>query len=110
MTIIACGVQVARALEAAKILSVSGISPLLINMSSIKPIDRDLIIKAAKRTGAVVTAEDHSIIGGLGSAVAVVLVQETPVPMEFVGTQDVFGESGEPDELAINRGLSPSYS
>ena len=107
VTIIACGVQVARALEAAKILSVSGISPLLINMSSIKPIDRDLIIKAAKRTGAVVTAEDHSIIGGLGSAVAEVLVRETPVPMEFVGTQDVFGESGEPDELAIKYGLSP---
>lgn len=105
VTIIACGVQVSRALEAASILKNQGISALVINMSTIKPIDKELIIYSAKRTGAIVTTEDHSIIGGLGSAVSEVLAQSIPTPMEFVGTRDVFGESGEPEELAKKYGL-----
>ena len=100
ITIMGCGVTTARALEAAKLLDMDGISARVVNMSTIKPIDSELIIKCAKETNGIVTAEDHNILGGLGSAVAEVLVQHNPVPMEFVGVKDSFGESGEPDELA----------
>lgn len=76
-------------------------------MASIKPIDADAIVKAAAETGAIVTAEEHNIIGGLGSAVAEVVVANNPVPMEFVGVQDTFGgESGTPKELMVKYGLS----
>lgn len=94
VTLIACGMMVAVALDAAEALANDGISAAVIDMSSIKPIDRALIAEWAKKTGAVVTAEEHSIIGGLGSAVAEVLVEEALVPMERVGVEDVFGESG----------------
>lgn len=94
VTLIACGMMVAAALDAAEVLANDGISAAVIDMSSIKPIDRALIAEWAKKTGAVVTAEEHSIIGGLGSAVAEVLVEEALVPMERVGVEDVFGESG----------------
>ena len=94
VTLIACGMMVAVALDAAEALANDGISAAVIDMSSIKPIDRALIVEWAKKTGAVVTAEEHSIIGGLGSAVAEVLVEEALVPMERVGVEDVFGESG----------------
>lgn len=94
VTLIACGMMVAVALDAAEVLANDGISAAVIDMSSIKPIDRALIVEWAKKTGAVVTAEEHSIIGGLGSAVAEVLVEEALVPMERVGVEDVFGESG----------------
>ena len=78
-------------------------------MSSIKPIDENLIIKSAKKTGCVVTAEEHSIIGGLGSAVAEVLVENLPVPMERVGVRDSFGESGTPEELLEKYGITSRH-
>jgi transketolase len=100
VTIVACGVEVSRALEAAESLKDEGISARVVNMSTIKPIDIDLLEKCAIETGAFVTAEDHNVIGGLGGAVAEALAKVRPSPIEFIGTQDVFGESGEPDELA----------
>ena len=100
VTIVACGVEVSRALEAAESLKNEGISARVVNMSTIKPIDIDLLEKCAIETGAFVTAEDHNVIGGLGGAVAEALAKVKPSPIEFIGTQDVFGESGEPDELA----------
>ena len=75
-------------------------------MASIKPIDTDAIVAAAKETGLIITAEEHNIIGGLGSAVAEVVVKEAPVPMEFVGVKDTFGESGTPKELMVKYGLT----
>lgn len=107
VTIIAAGIMVAQALEAAEMLSKEGIDAEVINMSSIKPIDKELIINSAKKTGAVVTAEEHSIIGGLGSAVSEVLIEEYPVPLRRVGIKDVFGQSGSPDELLKEYGLTP---
>jgi transketolase len=100
VTIVACGVEVARALQASEALKKDGISARVVNMSTIKPIDDELLEKCAKETGAIVTAEDHSIIGGLGGAVAESLAKTIPSPIEFVGTNDVFGESGEPEELS----------
>ena len=106
VTIIACGALVGPALEAAKVLSESNVSARVINMASIKPIDSEAIVKAAVETGAIVTAEEHNIIGGLGSAVSEVVVANKPVPMEFVGVQDTFGESGTPKELMAKYGLT----
>jgi transketolase len=105
LSIIGCGVTTARALEAAKHLESEGISARVVNMSTIKPIDEALIIKCATETGRILTVEDHSTIGGLGSAVAEVIVQNTPVPVKILGMKDVFGESGESDELAAKYGL-----
>lgn len=99
VTIIACGWMVDHSLKAAEQLSREGIQARVINLHTIKPIDRDTLIKAAKETGAVVTAEEHTVIGGMGSAVAEVLVQSHPVPMRFVGVQDRFGTSGDPLDL-----------
>ena len=99
VTIIACGLLVSKAFEATEILLGKGIHARLINMHTIKPIDNESIIKAAKETGAIVTAEEHSVIGGLGSTVASVLAENHPTPVEMVGTKDVFGQSGTPDEL-----------
>lgn len=106
LTIIACGALVGPAVEGAKELAQAGISARVINMASIKPIDKDAIVKAAQETGAILTAEEHNILGGLGSAVAEVVVQEAPVPMAFVGVQDSFGESGTPKELMAKYGLT----
>lgn len=106
VTIIACGALVGPAVEAAKQLEDEQISARVINMASIKPIDTDAIIKAAEETGAIVTAEEHNILGGLGSAVSEVVVAHRPVPMEFVGVQDTFGESGTPKELMAKYGLT----
>jgi transketolase len=100
VTIVACGVEVARALQASEALKKDGISARVVNISTIKPIDDELLEKCAKETGAIVTAEDHSIIGGLGGAVAESLAKTIPPPIEFVGTNHVFGESGEPEELS----------
>jgi len=100
LTIIACGTEVARALEAADLLKEDGISARVVNMPTIKPIDTDLIARCARETGAIVTAEDHNIHGGLGGAVAEALAASVPAPVEFVGVKDVFGASGEPEELA----------
>ncbi len=106
-TIIATGLLVPDAIKAAEMLEEEGISVRVINMATIKPIDAEIIIKAAKETGAIVTAEEHNVIGGLGSAVAEVLCENTPVPLKRVGTNDVFGQSGKPSELLELYGLTP---
>lgn len=107
VTIIACGLMVQEALKAQKLLKTEGISARVIDMHTIKPIDRELIIKAAKETGAIVTAEEHNIIGGLGSAVSEVIVATENVPVEFVGVQDTFGHSASPQVLLKTYGLTP---
>ena len=99
VTLIGCGLMVYESLQAAEILAKEGIEARVINMHTIKPIDEGAITKAAFETGAIVTAEEHQIYGGLGSAVAEVLVAHAPVPMEMVAVKDVFGESGKPEEL-----------
>jgi len=106
VTIIACGLMVAKALEAAEELANENIDARVVNMHTIKPIDKDLIIKCAKETGAIVTAEEHSVIGGLGSSVAEVIVENEVVPMGRVGVRDTFGESGKPDDLLVKYGLT----
>lgn len=105
VTLIGTGLMVPETLEAKKILAEQGISARVVNIATIKPIDKDIIIKAAKETGAIVTAEEHNIIGGLGSAVAEVLCENYPVPMQRVGTEDVFGKSGKPYDLLKMYGL-----
>lgn len=99
VTIIATGIMVEESVLASELLKAEGISARVINMATIKPIDKDIIVKAAEETGAIVTAEEHNIYGGLGSAVAEVLVENLPVPMERIGTKDVFGCSGKPAQL-----------
>jgi transketolase len=106
VTIVATGIMVEMALEAKTLLSKEGINARVINIHTIKPIDKDILIKAAKETGAVVTAEEHSIIGGLGSAVSEVLSEECPIPVVKVGIMDTFGESGKPDQLLEKYGLT----
>ena len=107
VTIIATGHLVWESLNAAETLQkVKGISAEVINLHTIKPIDREAIVNSAKKTGAVITAEEHQVAGGMGSAVAEVLAKEYPVKMDFVGIQDSFGESGEPMELMQKYGLT----
>jgi len=106
VTIIATGLMVERALQAAEQLKADGIDAAVINMATIKPIDRDIIIDAAKKTGAIVTAEEHSVIGGLGEAVAGVVAETTPVPVLRVGVEDTFGKSGPALELLEIFGLN----
>lgn len=106
VTVIACGVMVYESLEAAKQLEKEGISVRVVNMHTIKPLDIDAIIKSAKETGAIVTAEEHQIYGGLGGAVAEAVVRNYPVPIEMVAVMDRFGESGQPDELMAEFGLT----
>jgi len=106
VSIIANGLMVPEALEAAKLLQEEGINARVINIHTIKPIDADIIIKAAKETGAIVTAEEHSVIGGLGSAVAEVLAENAPAPLVRVGIQDKFGKSGKPAALLEEYGLT----
>ncbi|MFA4967468.1 MAG: transketolase family protein [Candidatus Margulisiibacteriota bacterium] len=107
ITIFACGLMVAMALDAAEQLKNEGISAKVVNIHTIKPLDKELITNCAKETGAVVTAEEHSIIGGLGGAVAEVLGENCPAPMARIGIKDMFGESGKPDELLVKYGLMP---
>lgn len=109
ITIIACGIMVSKALQAADILKGAGITARVINMSSIKPIDEEVIIKAASDTGAIVTAEEHQVQGGLGSAVAEVVVKYCPVPMAMIGVEDRFGESGKADDLLKAYGLTAAH-
>lgn len=109
VTLAACGVMVGQALEAASALEAEGVSAEVLDIGTIKPIDSDAIIASASKTGVVVTCEEHSVIGGLGSAVAEVLVERAPAPMERIGVQDVFGTSGEPDELMEYFGLSARH-
>lgn len=106
LTIIACGMMVYEAMIAAEELGKNGISARVLNMHTIKPIDRESVIKACEETGAIVTAEEHQIHGGLGGAVSEVVVQNSPVPMEFVAVKDRFGKSGKPSELMEAFGLT----
>ena len=106
VTLVATGIMVSKALEAAELLQAEGISAAVINISTIKPLDAGLISKLAEKTGAVVTCEEHNVIGGLGSAVAEALAERHPVPMVRVGVNDAFGQSGLPDELLAKYGLT----
>ena len=105
VTIVACGLMVQSALEAAERLATDGISAEVIDMHTIKPIDADLIVESAKKTGRVFTCEEHSVIGGLGSAVCDVLAERLPVPVRKLGVNDVFGESGPAVDLLHRYGL-----
>lgn len=104
--VVACGIMVSAALEAAEILAGEGISVLVLDMHTIKPLDEQALVEAARATGAVVTAEEHSILGGLGGAVAEALSEHYPVPVLRVGVRDTFGESGKPQELLEKYGLT----
>ncbi len=106
VTVIATGIMVAEAMMAASQLAEEGIDVRVIDMHTIKPLDEEIIIKAAKETGKIVTAEEHSVIGGLGSAVAEVLCQKCPAKMVMVGQQDTYGESGKPEELKEKYGMT----
>jgi len=106
VSIIACGVMVAEALDAAEFLQSKGVSAEVINMHTIKPLDQETILKSAQKTGCVVTAEEHQKAGGMGSAVMEVLAQNHPVPVEMVGIDDTFGESGNPSELMEKYGIT----
>jgi transketolase len=106
VAIIATGIMVAIAIEAADKLKEEGIDATVVNIHTIKPIDKDLIVEVAKKTGKVITAEEHSIIGGLGSAVAEVLSEEYPVKIKRIGIRDEFGQSGSPKELLRHYGLT----
>jgi len=108
-TIIASGLMVWESMQALEMLAEEKISCRLLNMHTIKPIDREAIVNAAKDTGCIVTCEDHQKIGGLGGAVAEVLAQEYPAPVEFIGASDTFGESGKATELYEKYGLSSRH-
>jgi transketolase len=104
--IITCGTLVYEAIKAAEELSKQGIESVVMNLATIKPLDREAVVELAKRTGAIVTCEEHQIAGGMGSAVAECLASEFPVPMEFIGVHDRFGQSGTPEELFREYGLT----
>jgi transketolase len=106
LTIVATGNLVWHALQAAEELAKMNVDARVINIHTIKPIDQEILIEAARSTGAILTAEEHQIAGGLGSAVAEVLAENYPVPMAFVGMRNSFGESGQPEELMEKYGLS----
>lgn len=109
VTIIACGIMTSKAVSAAKELEKQGIRARVINMSSIKPIDEEAIVKAAKETGAILTCEEHTVNGGLGGAVAEVLAKNCPAIMSMIGTNDTFGESGTADSLLEKYGLTADH-
>ncbi len=106
VTIVATGHLVWEALEAAKTLNEKGISSEVINIHTIKPLDNDIILKSVTKTGAIVTAEEHNFLGGLGESVARVLAENAPTPQEFIATKDTFGESGTPAQLMEKYGLN----
>ena len=106
VTIVATGLMVNEALQSAEVLAAEGVSARVVNIHTIKPLDKELICKCAKETGAIVTAEEHSIIGGLGSAVAEAVTECCPVPVIKVGVNDVFGHSGPAVDLLKEFGLS----
>lgn len=109
VTLFGCGQMTALCIEAADALESSGISAEVVNISTIKPLDVQTVVDSISRTGCCVTAEEHSVIGGLGSAIAEALIENRPVPMERVGTDDTFGESGKPDELMKKYGLTSDH-
>ncbi len=106
VTLIANGVMVTRALEAARLLSSEGVDARVLNMATVRPIDREAVIAAARETGAIVTAEEHTTYGGLGSAIAEVVVQTVPVPMRILGVPGVFAPTGDPKWLLQHFGLT----
>ncbi len=106
ITLAACGVMVAEALSAAEELAAQGVEAEVVDVASIKPLDVETIAGSARKTGAVVVCEEHSIIGGLGSAVAEALGENAPVPVARIGVRDVFGTSGEPADLMVHFGLT----
>ncbi len=106
VAVIATGIMVNEAVEAAKVLEKEGINVRVIDLHTIKPLDEEIIIKAAEETKAIVTAEEHSVIGGLGSAVAETVVKKRPVKMAMVGQHDTYGESGKPEELKKKYGMT----
>jgi transketolase len=106
VTLVGTGFMVSTCLEARELLAKEGISARVVNIHTIKPIDKDILVKAAKDTGAIVTAEEHTIYGDLGSAVAEVLVENYPVPMARVGVEDTFGRSGTVPALMEYYGLT----
>ena len=109
VAVIACGSLVHSAVLAAAELEKDGISVKVINNASIKPMDKEVIVSAAKEAGAVVTVEEHQVAGGMGSAVAEILAKHHPVPIEFIGVQNRFGESGEPTELIEHFGMGVKH-
>ena len=109
VTLVGCGQMVSFCLDAAEELSKEGVEAEVINMSTIKPLDTETLIASVSKTGCCVTAEEHSIIGGLGSAVAEALSESVMAPLERVGTRDTFGESGKPDELMQKYGLTAAH-
>jgi transketolase len=106
VTIVAAGLMVDKAIMAARMLRQSGVSATVIDSHTVKPLDSETIVSAVRATGVVVTAEEHNVFGGLGSAVAELLVQKWPARIEMVGVKDMFGESGESDELMAKYGLT----
>lgn len=109
VSIFACGHLVWKAVEAARTLEEKGISVDLINLHTIKPLDTEAILASIKKTGCAVTAEEHNIIGGMGDSVAQTAVKDWPVPIEYIGTKDTFGESGKPTELLSKYGLDSEH-
>lgn len=109
LTFITTGLMTAQALAAARILEEEKVSARVLHLGSIKPLDVDRVLQAARETGAIVTAEEHSVVGGLGGAVCEVLAEGHPVPVERVGLRDVFGQSGTAEELLAHYGLTPAH-
>jgi len=109
LTFITTGLMTAQALEAAAILAEEKVSARVVHLGTIKPLDVDLVLQAARETGAIVTAEEHSVVGGLGGAVCEVLCESCPVPVERVGLRDVFGQSGLAEELLAHYGLTAAH-
>jgi len=105
VSIFACGHMVWKAIEAGKILEEKGISVELINIHTIKPLDKEAVLNSIRKTGCAVTVEEHNIIGGLGDSISQAAASNFPIPIEFVGTKDTFGESGKPAELLVKYGL-----
>ncbi len=106
ITLVGCGTMVSRCLQAAETLAKEKVSARVVNLSTVKPLDTDAIAKAARETGGIVTAEEHTVVHGIGGAVASAVVSTHPVPMAFVGVQDIFGESGTEEELFAKYGLT----
>lgn len=109
VTLAACGIEVAEALKAAETLAAEGISAEVIDVASVKPLDVDTLVTSVAKTGRIVTCEEHSVLGGMGSAVSEVLSEVCPVPTRRIGVADVFGTSGEPAELVEHFGLSAEH-
>ena len=109
VSIFACGHMVWKAIEAGKILEAKGLSVEVINIHTIKPLDEEAVLQSIKKTRCAVTVEEHNIIGGLGDSIAQVAAKHFPIPIEYIGTKDTFGESGKPLELLIKYGLDTPF-